>query len=52
MLTFITLARSAQGSLPKVAYVKSIEIWFFACITFIFLSLVEFAFVHGIQLTE
>ncbi|CAG0924337.1 unnamed protein product, partial [Notodromas monacha] len=52
MLTFITLARGIEASLPKVAYIKSIEIWFFGCITFIFLSLVEFTLVHSIQSSE
>ncbi|CRL01010.1 CLUMA_CG014242, isoform A [Clunio marinus] len=46
MLTFITLATSQGKSLPKVSYIKASEIWFFACLTFIFASLAEFAFVN------
>lgn len=48
MLTFITLA-SAQGkTLPKVSYIKMSEVWFLGCNFFIFMSLVEFAFVNTI----
>ena len=47
MLTFITLAVQTDRSLP-VAYVKASEIWFVGCTTFIFGSLVEFAFVNTI----
>lgn len=48
MLSFITLA-SAQGkTLPKVSYIKMSEVWFLACCFFIFMSLVEFAFVNTI----
>src|SRR5690349_16046452 len=48
MLTFITLA-SAQGkTLPKVSYIKASEIWSMGCTAFIFMSLVEFAFVNTI----
>ena len=46
MLTFITLSRNIGDELPKLSYLKAVEIWFFVCIAFIFLSLVEFAFVN------
>nr|WOK84219.1 gamma-aminobutyric acid receptor subunit beta-1 protein [Thrips tabaci] len=47
MLTFITLAVQTDRSLP-VSYFKASEIWFVGCCTFIFGSLVEFAFVNTI----
>lgn len=47
MLTFITLAVQVDRSLP-VSYNKASEIWFVGCCTFIFGSLVEFAFVNTI----
>lgn len=47
MLTFITLAVQTDRSLP-VSYNKASEIWFVGCCTFIFGSLVEFAFVNTI----
>ncbi|XP_037080118.1 pH-sensitive chloride channel 2-like [Pollicipes pollicipes] len=49
MLTFITLSNSIKNSLPKVSYTKFVDIWLFICTTFIFLSLVEFAFVNTIH---
>lgn len=48
MLSFITLNGGVTKSLPKVSYIKASEIWFMACVTFIFLSMAEFAFVNVI----
>ncbi|CAG0880686.1 unnamed protein product [Darwinula stevensoni] len=46
MLTFITLSRNIGDELPKLSYLRAVEIWFFVCISFIFLTLVEFAFAN------
>lgn len=46
MLTFITLSTNQDKALPKVSYEKASDIWFIACIGFIFMSMVEFAFVN------
>lgn len=46
MLAFITLASGQSKNLPKVNYIKASEIWFLGCATFIFASMVEFAFVN------
>ncbi|KAF5280509.1 hypothetical protein FQA39_LY18031 [Lamprigera yunnana] len=46
MLAFITLAQGQSRSLPRVSYIKASEIWFLGCTVFIFLSMVEFAFVN------
>ncbi|CAG0897099.1 unnamed protein product [Darwinula stevensoni] len=49
MLTFITLSRNIGDELPKLSYLRAVEIWFFVCIAFIFLTLVEFAFANIIS---
>lgn len=48
MLAFITLSSAQNKILPKVSYIKALEIWSMACTAFIFMSLVEFAFVNVI----
>jgi hypothetical protein len=48
LLTFVTLSTSQEKSLPKVSYVKASEVWFLGCVLFIFMSIVEFAFVNMI----
>jgi hypothetical protein len=48
MLSFITLSSAQNKILPKVSYVKVLEIWSIGCSLFIFGSLVEFAFVNVI----
>lgn len=48
MLSFITLSTAQNKILPKVSYIKALEIWSMVCNAFIFGSLVEFAFVNTI----
>ncbi|KAI5701873.1 hypothetical protein M8J76_011355 [Diaphorina citri] len=48
MLTFFQLGIETGSSLPNVSYIRSNDVWFFACTVFIFLSLAEFAFVNTI----
>jgi len=48
-LTLITITRNTgSDDLPKVNYVKFIDIWFLVCTFFIFFSLLEFAIVNTI----
>jgi len=49
-LTLITLTQSTSAAnLPKVSYIKFIDIWFLVCTCFIFFSLMEFALVNIIS---
>jgi len=48
-LTFITLTKNTgSDQLPKVSYIKFLDVWFLACTCFIFLALIEFAVVNTI----
>lgn len=46
VLTMTTHGDIASQSLPKVSYVKAIDIWLSACLIFVFASLLEFAVVN------
>ena len=37
---------ATSGGLPKVSYIKAMDIWFFACQIFTFISLIEYAQVN------
>ncbi|XP_077979472.1 glycine receptor subunit alpha-2-like [Glandiceps talaboti] len=45
VLTLTTLTSGTRVNLPKVAYVKAIDIWMFTCSFFVFAALLEFAIV-------
>jgi hypothetical protein len=51
-LTFITLTHNTGNQLPKVSYVKYIDVWFLVCTLFIIASFLEFAFVNSISRLE
>lgn len=45
VLTMATLIGSARTSLPKVSYVKSLELFLIMCFLFVFSAILEYAFV-------
>lgn len=46
VLTMTTQNSGIISTLPRVSYVKSIDVWSSACLVFVFGALVEFAFVN------
>jgi len=49
VLTMTTQSSGANASLPKVSYIKAIDVWMIVCLIFVFLGLLEFAFVNVIS---
>ena len=49
VLTMTTMSTGANSSLPKVSYVKGIDIWMSICLLFVFTALLEFAVVNVIS---
>ena len=43
VLTMTTLTTSTNASLPKISYIKAIDIYLFMCFLMVFLSLIEYA---------
>ncbi|XP_055958843.1 glycine receptor subunit alpha-2 [Patella vulgata] len=46
VLTMTTQSSGAQSSLPKVSYIKAIDVWMAMCLFFVFAALLEFAYVN------
>nr|AWJ68185.1 putative GABA receptor 3 [Hirudo verbana] len=46
VLTTTTMSGGARESLPRVSYIKAIDIWMIVCLTFVFASLLEYAVVN------
>ncbi|XP_045203265.2 glycine receptor subunit alpha-3-like isoform X1 [Mercenaria mercenaria] len=46
VLTMTTQSAGARSSLPKVSYVKGIDVWMATCLLFVFAALIEFAYVN------
>jgi len=46
VLTTTTMSSSARETLPRVSYIKAIDVWMIICLLFVFLSLIEYAVVN------
>jgi len=46
VLTATTMSNGARASLPRVSYIKAIDVWMIVCLTFVFSSLIEYALVN------
>ncbi|KAI0226856.1 Glycine receptor subunit alpha-3 [Lamellibrachia satsuma] len=49
VLTMATQLSGSKASIPKVHYPKAIDIWMSMCMLFVFISLVEYAFVNALS---
>ncbi|OWF45321.1 glycine receptor subunit alphaZ1-like isoform X2 [Mizuhopecten yessoensis] len=46
VLTITTQGSGARSTLPRVSYIKAIDIWMATCLMFVFASLLEFAYIN------
>ena len=46
VLTMTTQSSGARANLPKVSYIKAIDVWMAMCLFFVFAALIEFAWVN------
>ncbi|XP_076470382.1 glycine receptor subunit alpha-2-like [Babylonia areolata] len=46
VLTMTTQSTGEKASLPKVSYIKAIDVWMAGCLAFVFAALLEFAYVN------
>ena len=49
VLTMTTASTGANASLPRVSYIKAIDVWMSMCLIFVFTALLEFAVVNVIS---
>ena len=46
VLTMTTQLTTSRSNTMRVSYLKAIDVWYSSCMLFVFLALVEFAFVN------
>ncbi|XP_060084313.1 glycine receptor subunit alpha-2-like [Ylistrum balloti] len=46
VLTITTQGSGARSTLPRVSYIKAIDVWMATCLMFVFASLLEFAYIN------
>src|SRR6218665_965020 len=46
VLTTTTMSAGARSTLPRVSYIKAIDVWMIICLLFVFTSLIEYAVVN------
>jgi len=49
VLATTTMSGGARESLPRVSYIKAIDIWMIICLIFVFASLIEYAVVNVVS---
>ena len=49
VLTMTTQSTAANKGMPRVSYVKAIDVWMSMCLIFVFMALLEFAVVNVIS---
>ncbi|MCL4165150.1 UNVERIFIED_CONTAM: hypothetical protein GTU68_030937 [Idotea baltica] len=47
ILTLITQTSTIIQTMPKISYIKAIDVWLFTCLAFVIISLLEFAFINS-----
>lgn len=49
VLATTTMSGGARESLPRVSYIKAIDVWMIVCLVFVFASLIEYAVVNVVS---
>ncbi|XP_033742523.1 glycine receptor subunit alpha-2-like isoform X2 [Pecten maximus] len=52
VLTMTTMSSSARSELPRVSYIKAIDVWMAICLLFVFAALIQFAHVNVLARVE